>query len=78
MREHLLGVEHPDTAISLIDLAGLYGQMKKYAEAKRLYERVLRIYERIVGLEHPKTQIARGEYTALFTLAMQKKEAEDE
>lgn len=45
LQESLLGKEHPDVAISLNDLAGLYTRQGRYREAEPLYKRALFIQE---------------------------------
>jgi tetratricopeptide (TPR) repeat protein len=40
IRKRVLGSEHPDTAITLNDLAGLYDHMGNYARAEPLFKRV--------------------------------------
>ena len=47
--------EHPDTAASLNNLAGLLHAQGDYARAKPLYERALAIREKALGAEHPDT-----------------------
>ncbi|MFH1146747.1 MAG: tetratricopeptide repeat protein [Pseudomonadota bacterium] len=55
IREKTLGPEHPDTAISLNNLAGLYRSLGDYAKAEPLYKRALAIKEQVLGPEHPDT-----------------------
>jgi tetratricopeptide (TPR) repeat protein len=50
-----LGPQHPDTATSLNNLAGLYRAQGKYAEAEPLYLRALEIREQQLGPQHPDT-----------------------
>ena len=51
--ERQLGVEHPNVASSLNNLAGLYKLQGKYSEAEPLYLRSLEIWERQLGADHP-------------------------
>jgi CHAT domain-containing protein/Tfp pilus assembly protein PilF len=51
--EKAFGPQHPDVAASLHNLAILYKEQGKYREAEPLYQRALRIKERILGPEHP-------------------------
>ncbi len=51
IHEQALGLEHPDTASSLNNLANLYHAQGKYDEAKPLYE----IREQVLGPQHPDT-----------------------
>ncbi len=53
IREKALGLEHPDVALSLNDLAVLYDTQGRYAEAEPLYKRSLAIWENSLGPEHP-------------------------
>ncbi|MFC2032217.1 tetratricopeptide repeat protein, partial [Chloroflexota bacterium] len=55
IREKVLGPEHPDTATSLNNLAGLYNDQGLYKEAEPLYKRALEIREKVLGPEHPFT-----------------------
>jgi tetratricopeptide (TPR) repeat protein len=61
--EHQFGPEHPDTAISLNNLASLYRMQGRYSEAERLYQQVISICEHQLGSEDPLTA------TTLATLA---------
>jgi tetratricopeptide (TPR) repeat protein len=54
IREKVLGPEHPDTAVSLSNLAGLYQAVGEYAKAESLFERALTIREK-ADPEHPDT-----------------------
>ena len=47
IREQQLGPEHPDVASSLNNLANLYCEQGKYAEAEPLYQRALHIREQV-------------------------------
>ena len=51
--ENALGPEHPNVATSLNNLAGLYEDQGKYAEAEPLYRRALAIQENALGPMHP-------------------------
>ena len=55
IREKVLGPEHPDTAQSLSNLAGLYNSQGLYAKAEPLFQRALVIREKVLGPEHPDT-----------------------
>ncbi|MBP1468758.1 tetratricopeptide repeat protein, partial [Candidatus Chloroploca sp. M-50] len=55
IRERVLGPEHPDTALSLNNLASLHQTQGNYDAARPLYERALAISERVLGPEHPNT-----------------------
>ncbi|MFY9584464.1 MAG: tetratricopeptide repeat protein [Candidatus Acidiferrales bacterium] len=53
IREKALGLEHPDVAIGLNNLAVLYHSQARYGEAEPLYRRALGIWEKALGPEHP-------------------------
>ena len=62
----MLGVDHPDTAESLNNLAGLYRAQGRYAEAAPLLKEAVEIMERVLGAEHPNTKIMRDNYERLL------------
>jgi tetratricopeptide (TPR) repeat protein len=55
IREKVLGAEHPNTAMSLNNLAELLRTQGDLTEARLLCERALAIYEKVLGAEHPDT-----------------------
>ncbi len=55
IRERVLGEEHPDTAASYNNLAGVYASQGEYGKAEVLYKKALAIRERVLGEEHPDT-----------------------
>jgi tetratricopeptide (TPR) repeat protein len=55
IREKVLGPEHPNTALSLNNLAELYRVQGRYAEALPFYRRVLVSQEKTLGPEHDDT-----------------------
>ena len=50
-----MGDEHPDTALSLNNLAGLYRVQGKYKQAELLFQCALAIREQQLGPDHPDT-----------------------
>jgi tetratricopeptide (TPR) repeat protein len=54
--EQQLGADHPDTATSLNNLAGLYESQGRYSEAEPLYARAVEILLQTLGQNHPNTQ----------------------
>jgi tetratricopeptide (TPR) repeat protein len=64
--EKALGAEHPDTATSLNNLAGLLKRQGDLAGARPLYERALAIFEKVLGPEHPSTARSRRNLTTLL------------
>jgi Tetratricopeptide repeat len=57
--EEQLGANHPSTATSLNNLAGLYESTGRYLEAEPLYVRSLQIAESTLGVDHPNTKTIR-------------------
>ena len=57
--ERVLGAEHPDTLISVNNLAGLYESQGRYGEAEPLYVRALAGLQRKLGPEHPTTVVVQ-------------------
>jgi CHAT domain-containing protein len=63
-------------ANSLNNLASLYYNQGKYAEAEPLYQRALRIREKALGLEHPDVAISLNNLAALYYAQAQPEKAE--
>jgi len=76
IREHELGPNHPDTATSLNNLAGLYWAQGKYAEAESLLQRALAIHEQQVGPQHPATASSLNNLAELYRAQGKYAEAE--
>src|SRR5439155_297783 len=53
IREQALGPQHPDVALSLNTLAGLYRAKWDYGRAEPLHQRALAIREQALGPQHP-------------------------
>ncbi len=66
IREQQLGLEHPEVAASLNNLATLYRQQGKYAEAEPLILRALRIREQQLGPEHPEVAYSLNNLATLY------------
>ncbi|GAB4459172.1 MAG: hypothetical protein OHK0037_04110 [Elainellaceae cyanobacterium] len=71
IREAQLSADHPDTATSLNNLAGLYESMGRYTEAEPLYLRALPILFSRLGQDHPTSQTVRKNFEKLVKLAVQ-------
>jgi len=54
----VLGPEHPDTLVSVNNLACLLSSRGDHVGAQPLYERALEASERVLGPEHPDTLIS--------------------
>ncbi len=63
--------------IDLINLAALYNDQGRYAEAEPLYERALAILEKTLGPEHPNLASTLENYSALLREVGRDAEAAD-
>ncbi|MDP3284559.1 MAG: CHAT domain-containing protein, partial [Desulfobacterales bacterium] len=64
--EKVLGPEHPNTALSLNNLAMLYESLGDYSKAEPLYKRALAINEKVLGPEHPDTAQSLNNIAGLY------------
>ena len=64
--EKALGSNHPDVAISLNNLAGLYETQGRYADAEPLYKRSLAIWEKALGPNHPNVATSLNNLALLY------------
>jgi eukaryotic-like serine/threonine-protein kinase len=62
----VLGAEHPDTVISMNELARLYWDEHKYAHAEALYIKVLELQRRVLGAEQPRRLSSMTDLAALY------------
>ena len=62
----MLGPDHPDTALSLNNLAVLYDNQGKYDKAEPLYQRALTIREKVLGPDHPDTATSLNNLAVLY------------
>ncbi len=77
IQERTMGPDHPDVALTLAGLAGMYDRRENYQEVEPLYRRAISLLEANLGLEHLQLVFPlRG--LALFYLRMNRfKEAEE-
>jgi tetratricopeptide (TPR) repeat protein len=66
IQRKVLGPEHPDTANSLDNLAGLYQAMGEYAKAEPLRHEALRIRQKVLGPDHPETAVSLNNLGELY------------
>ena len=59
------GLEHPDVAIGLNNLARLYVAQGRAVEAEPLYQRALAVREKALGVDHPDSVTVRRELQML-------------
>jgi len=76
IREQVLGPEHPDTALSLNNLAMLYDSQGKYEQAEPLLQRALAIQEQVLGPEHPGTALSLNNLAMLYNAQGKYEQAE--
>ncbi|MFH0887723.1 MAG: tetratricopeptide repeat-containing protein kinase family protein [Planctomycetota bacterium] len=60
------GKDHPDTAVSLNNLAALYYANGDNASAKPLFKKALVITEKALGTDHPYTAVSLNNLAALY------------
>ena len=65
--EKTYGPDHPNTATSLNNLAGLYDSQGASAKAEPLYLRALSIEEKALGPDHPDTATSLNNLASLYT-----------
>ena len=66
MRKKLLGAEHPDTLLSMGNLAINYYDQGKFNEAEQLEVQVLDMWKKLLGAEHPKTLTSMGNLASTY------------
>jgi tetratricopeptide (TPR) repeat protein len=74
--EKALGPDHPYTATSLNNLAGLYENQGRYGQAELLYQRALAIREKALGPAHPDTAQSLDNLALLYNYQGRYGEAE--
>ena len=60
MRKKVLGAEHPDTLISMGNLASIYSSQGGWNEAEQLEVQVLDMRKKVLGAEHSDTLTSMG------------------
>ncbi|AVH69485.1 tetratricopeptide repeat protein [Nostoc sp. 'Lobaria pulmonaria (5183) cyanobiont'] len=64
--ENRLGLEHPDVATSLNNLAELYHSIGRYSEAEALYQQALSLRKRLLGDNHPDVVTSLNNLAGLY------------
>jgi tetratricopeptide (TPR) repeat protein len=64
--ESALGPNHPNVAVSLNNLAGLYRAQGRYDDALPLYQRALKILESALGPNHPNVAVSLNNLALLY------------
>jgi hypothetical protein len=62
----VLGPEHPDTLVSMNNLALLHVYEHKYQSAEPIYIEVLELQRRVLGAEHPRRLASMNDLAALY------------
>ncbi|MEH2391582.1 MAG: tetratricopeptide repeat protein [Nostoc sp.] len=73
--ENRLGLEHPDVATSLNNLAELYGFTGWYSEAEPLYQQALLLRKRLLGDNHPDVATSLNNLAGLYKFTRRYSEA---
>jgi tetratricopeptide (TPR) repeat protein len=66
LMEKVLGKEHPDTLMSMFNLAYVLSNQKRFSEAEALYQRALNGYGKTLASDHPTTQACRYHYSCML------------
>jgi tetratricopeptide (TPR) repeat protein len=72
-----LGPYHPATAIATVNLALVYQDQGKYAEAEQIFKHAVEVTERGLGPDDPEVAICLERYAGLLTKMERKAEAEE-
>jgi hypothetical protein len=71
LKEKLLGPSHPDTAMTLNNLAVLLKAQGELNESALFYQRALAVFQSVLKSDHPKLIRCRKNYASLLkVLAM--------
>ena len=62
----VLGKEHPDTLVSIGNLASTYWNQGRWTEAEELEERVMETRKKVLGKEHPDTLVSIGNLASTY------------
>ena len=66
MRKKLLGAEHPDTLLSMRNLASTYRNQGRWNEAEQLQVQVMDMTKKLLGAEHPDTLLSMENLAATY------------
>ncbi|KIM72204.1 hypothetical protein PILCRDRAFT_804162 [Piloderma croceum F 1598] len=75
-REKLLGPEHPETLLAIIELAITFILQEQFNKAESLLEQALTANEKILGAEHPNT--LKTVHNLAWTYSLQRRVSEAE
>ena len=75
--KRVLGEEHPDTLIRIVNLASTYRNQGRWKEAEELFVQVMKISKRVLGEEHPDTLTSIANLASTYWDQGRWKEAEE-
>ena len=73
----VLGAEHPDTLISIANLANTYQNQGRWNEAEKLNVDVMDMSKRLLGPEHPHTLLCIANLAIIYQNQGRWNEAEE-
>ncbi|KAK3384121.1 hypothetical protein B0T24DRAFT_73221 [Lasiosphaeria ovina] len=73
----VLGEEHPDTLISIANLASIYRNQGRWKEAEELGVQVIKTRKKVLGEEHPSTLNSMANLASTYRNQRRWKEAEE-
>jgi tetratricopeptide (TPR) repeat protein len=76
MRKRVLGAKHPNTLISIANLASTYRSQGRWKEAEKLKMQVMKTRKRVLGAKHPSTLTSIANLASTFWDQGRWKEAE--
>lgn len=76
-RQQVLGTDHPDTLISIGNLALTYHQQGRLSEAEQLEVQVMESSQRVLGNDHPDTLLSIANLAATYHQQGHLSEAEE-
>ena len=62
-----LGSEHPQTALTLSNLAFFYGRVGDHAKAETLYRQAIAIQQKVLGAEHLDAAVTLSSLGSFYT-----------
>jgi hypothetical protein len=65
-RKKVLGLEHPNTLMSIGNLASTYRNQGRWKEAEELEVQVMETGKKVLGLKHPNTLISIGNLASTY------------
>jgi tetratricopeptide (TPR) repeat protein len=66
IRKNILGEKHPDTLVSLNNLAGIYSELGRFSEALPLTEKAYSLSKEMLGEKHPDTLVHLNNLAGIY------------